>query len=177
MRTGFLFSVAIGTAGVAACGSSGKETAARFTAQRDVALPAQAPAVEIASPLELKNLRPHQPAHRSQRPRPTARTNLRAVPARLAPTSVLAIPAVTRVPSAEPIAVRAGVSARANDRELPPGKTVTVIPTSSGPSIEAEPDEMPLSPGRTMGRSGGKCRGRGRGPGIGIAAAPRPDFR
>jgi hypothetical protein len=65
------------------------------------------------------------------------------------------------------------------DRELPPGKTVTVIPTSSGPSVAAEPgDEFPsIRTGTLGGHGGGRCPPRGRGPGIGIAGAPRPDFR
>ncbi|MDQ3223879.1 MAG: hypothetical protein M3Q75_10485 [Gemmatimonadota bacterium] len=69
--------------------------------------------------------------------------------------------------------------APANDRELLPGKTVTLIPASTGSS--AGPDEteaLPEGRGRPMVvRGGGRCRGGGRGPGIGIAGAPRPDFR
>ncbi|HEV8176586.1 MAG TPA: hypothetical protein VGP44_02745, partial [Gemmatimonadales bacterium] len=74
-------------------------------------------------------------------------------------------------------AVTTSSSAPANDRELLPGKTVTLIPASTGPS--AGPDdtaEIPTVRGRTMvGHGGGRCRGGGRGPGI--ARAPRPDFR
>jgi len=86
----------------------------------------------------------------------------------VAPTPVLAL--------TEPVAQP--VSAPANDRELLPGNTITVIPASSGPSPNPDAtDDFADTRDRTMVRGGGTCRGRGRGPGIGIATAPRPDFR
>ena len=178
MRTGFLLSVVIGVAGVTACASGGREPAPRSTPHRDVALVAQAPAVEIASPLELRNLRTSQKSRRTQRTRPAPGTADRQVLPAPAPKPAAATPAATLIPAAEPFVVPASASEPVNDRELPPGKTVTIIPASSGPSTGPDGvDELPSSPGRPMVRSGGTCRGRGRGPGIGIATAPRPDFR
>jgi hypothetical protein len=85
-------------------------------------------------------------------------------PAVVTPSPALAAPE----PAAQP----------ANNRELLPGKTVTLIPASTGPSSGTdEADAASPEEGREKERGGGKCRGGGRGPGIGIAAAPRPDFR
>jgi hypothetical protein len=161
---------------IAGCGSQGKESGALSAPQRDLTLAAQAPQVEIASPIELRQLQ-IQPRAVRRLPR-----MVHAVSARrftepkvifasvVKPAPVLAAPT--------PVAQPAGASEPANDRELLPGKTVTVIPASSGPSAGADgTDEVPAIKGRPMVRgSGGTCRGRGRGPG-GIAGVPRPDFR
>ena len=166
MRTVLLLPIAAVVAVVAGCGSEAREGGARSLPQRDLTLVTQTAHVEIASPVETRQLRIQ---HRTVRPSQLA---ARPAPARrsrpLQPKVVLA--AVTA-----PLAA----STSANDRELLPGKTVTVIPASSGPSTGSDrAGELPPAEGRTMvARGGGTCRGRGRGPGIGIAAAPRPDFR
>jgi hypothetical protein len=77
--------------------------------------------------------------------------------------------AVTEV-LAEPAPVEA---AAAGARELAPGRTVTVIPISSGPSVAADEDDSWLPSERPRGimvGGGGTCRGHGGGDGIGIAA-------
>jgi hypothetical protein len=160
---------------VAGCGSQRGEEVALSKLERDLALPARAPEVQVASPVELGRTE----ARSSNRP--ARRTPRR--PRQVAPTIVpVALKAVT-VPAhlAEQPVVEATSAAAipANDRELPPGKTVTIIPTSSGPSTDGSGgvDEPPPERGRPMVRGGGTCRGRGRGPGIGIAAVPRPRFR
>jgi hypothetical protein len=88
------------------------------------------------------------------------------VPAALKSTTATAVQ-----PAAEPVTV---VSAPANPHELPPGKTITIIPASSGPSTASDPaDDAPGSRtrmgGAVGGGHGGTCRGRGRGIGGGSA--------
>jgi hypothetical protein len=175
MRTAYLLPLTAMVAVVAGCGSQGTESAARSVPQRDLTLAAQTREVDIASPVELQNLRTQY-----RTVRPSQRTSRRPIPvvAKPAPAAVAASPAV--VLASYPIAEPANTAPEAaNDRELLPGKTVTLIPASSGPSTTPEwTDEGPAGRGRTLGvRGGGKCPGRGRGPGIGIATAPRPDFR
>ena len=178
MRIGLLFSVSLGMIAIAGCESERGKPRAGSTPPRDVTLPTQAPPVEIASPVELRNLQPSRSERRSKRPRSaSAGTEIRVLPARPAPSPVVASPVVTSNTYAAPVAAASTASEPANDRDLAPGETVTVIPVSNGPSMESEPDELPLSPGRTVVGGGGNCRGRGRGPGIGIATAPRPHFR
>ena len=56
-------------------------------------------------------------------------------------------------------------------RELAPGKTVTVIPAASDPSIEANEDDSWLPserPSGIIGAGGGTCRPRGGVRGVGI---------
>lgn len=163
---------------VAGCGSEVREQATASLPHRDLTLVSPTSGVKVASPVEMQQPRIQRrtvppshwaarlvPALRSSPPEPKVRLAAVAVPA-----PVLAVPP----PVAQPAS-----SAPNNDRELLPGKTVTLIPASSGPSAGSEPaDELPAAHGRTIvARGGGRCGGRGRGPGIGIAAAPRPDFR
>jgi hypothetical protein len=170
MRTVFLLPLTAVVVVVAGCGTEGRESAALSPPQRDLTLAAQAPEVEIASPIELQQLRTqYRAVRRSPRIVQTAPKVIFASVATPAP--VLAAP----TPVAQPATT---ASEPANDRELLPGKTVTVIPASSGPSAGSDgTDEVPAIKGRPMVRGGGgTCRGRGRGPG-GIAGVPRPDFR
>jgi hypothetical protein len=154
MRTSFLFPIMALVAIVTGCGSGETEQVTGSVLQRDLTLVTQTATVEIASPVEMQQLRIQ---HRSMRPSQWA--------TRLASTRrSVAQPATTS-------------STPNNDRELLPGKTVTVIPASSGPSAGSDrTDELPPARGRTLVTGGGgTCRGRGRGPGI--PGAPRPDFR
>lgn len=169
MRSSFLFPLTALVVIVAGCSSKVREQATGSLPQRDLTLVPQTSAVEIASPVEIQRVRiQHRTARRSIPLEPKVR--LAAV---WSPTSVSAAP--------QPIAQPANTEATpANDRELLPGKTITVIPVSSGPSAGTDKtDELPAARGRTMVArgGGGTCRGRGRGPGIGMAPAPRPDFR
>ena len=175
MRTVFLLPLTAVVAVVAGCGSQGKESGALSAPQRDLTLAAQASHVEIASPIELRQLQT-QPQTVRRSPRmvqaasPRRATEPKVIFASVAtPAPVLAVPT--------PVAQPGSPSEPANDRELLPGKTVTVIPASSGPSAGSDgTDEVPAIKGRPMRGGGGTCRGRGRGPG-GIAGVPRPDFR
>jgi hypothetical protein len=165
MRTIVLFPLTALVAVAAGCGSGGREQATGSVPQRDLTLVQQTPAVEIASPVETQQLRvQHRTVRHSQLAVRLAAVTL--------PAPVLAIPE----PVAQPVSTPA---ASANDRELLPGKTITVIPASSTPSTGSDgTDELPATRGRTkVAHGGGGCRGRGRGPGIGMAPAPRPDFR
>jgi hypothetical protein len=74
---------------------------------------------------------------------------------------------------AEPVVHPAPVEMEAEGgRELAPGETVTIIPVSSGPTVEADGDDSWLPserPRGMIGRGGGTCRPRGGVRGIGIA--------
>lgn len=170
MRITFLLPLTAVIAGVAGCGPQAREQTTGSLPQRDLTLATQTPEVTIASPVETARPRAARRSVRSQRASAVAPVaTLEAGPA----------PVVTPEPVAQPLPE----PAPANDRELLPGKTITIIPTSSGPSTGSDtPDELVGARDRTMvtrggGTCGGRGRGRGRGPGIGIATAPRPDFR
>jgi hypothetical protein len=172
MRSLLLIPFAALAAVVIGCRTQDTGQAALSSSPRDLALPAQGPEVGIASPVELGQLRPQQTARRVHR---------RRLPA---PRQRLAVshsaPAVTPVVKATHVVEpRNTQNDPINHRELPPGKTITLIPASSGPSTAIEPsDEVPtVRIGSHGGRAGGRCGPRGRRPGIGIGAAPRPDFR
>ncbi|MEP7227423.1 MAG: hypothetical protein ABI785_08690 [Gemmatimonadales bacterium] len=172
MRTTLLPLTAL-VAVVAGCGSGVREPRAPSLPQRDLTLATQAARVEIASPVEVQQLRlTYRTIRHSQRVRPTPAPRSSSPE----PNGVLAAVSAAAPVAAEPVAQPA---ASANDRELLPGKTVTLIPVSSGPSAAPDPtDDIPAARGHTIAaRGGGRCGGRGRGPGIGIAGAPRPDFR
>ena len=140
---------------------------------RDLTLQARAmPAVEVASPVELSRPAPEAPRRASTSRKPVAAPAPAPVPvpeASPAPAFREAVAVVTMdVAPAEEVALGAG-------QELAPGRTVTLIPASSGPSsAPAEPSWVPTGPGRGViieggGGGGGKCRPRGGGRGIGIA--------
>jgi hypothetical protein len=171
MRTVFLLPLMALVAVAAGCRSEGREQATRSTPQRDLTLVTPTAEVEIASPVEMQQLRIH---HRTIRQAPRSSREPKIILAAAAVAApVLAVP--------KPVAQPASTAATpANDRELLPGKTVTVIPVSGTPSTGSDTaNEPPPEQGRTMVArgGGGTCRGRGRGPGIGMAPAPRPDFR
>lgn len=187
MRTLILLSLTAMVAVAAGCGSQGREQTGRSALQRDLTLAPQAHAMEIASTVELQQLRAQ---HRTVRPsRQTARSASARSSSRTEPKIILASVAAPApaLAAAAPVAQPASTAADSpNDRELLPGKTVTVIPASSGPSTGAEGnDEFPTARvgggGSGMGGGGsgmgggGRCPGRG--PDIGIAGVPRPDFR
>jgi hypothetical protein len=185
MRTAALIPLALITAVITGCGDAvtdleRRETASRSAAslERDLTLSLpRAPATEVASAIELAAPKPFAAPVRRHHPRPRPKP---------APTPV-ARPAVDPVaPTPEPVSAPAVSEALAepvplNDaassgRELAPGRTVTVIPVSSGPSVEADPDDSWLPSERSRGvlvGGGGTCRRRGGGGGIGIAARIR----
>jgi hypothetical protein len=159
-----------------------QETASRgdertALANRDLTLQNPAtPEVEVASPVELARAAPEpKPTRRHARisPKPAAAP----VPEPVAEAAPAAVPdtavTVTKAPAGpapvEDVAVGTG-------RELAPGKTVTVIPASTGgPSpVTEEPSWAPAEGGRGTiieggGGRGGRCKPRGGVRGIGIA--------
>jgi hypothetical protein len=186
MRTAFLIPLAFTAAMVAGCGdevsntSERDETASRAAASlhRDLTLSvSQAPATEVASAVELSAPKPAPAPARRHRPRP------KPVPAP-APAPVAepehdsaeepeATPATT--PTLGEALAQATVvdDASSGGRELAPGKTITIIPVSSGPSVEADEGDSWLPSGPSRGvlvGGGGTCRRRGGAGGIGIAA-------
>ena len=189
MRAASIFPLAFTAAALLGCAAESSHTSNQETAfrgaeganspDRDLTLRTTAlPAVEVASPVELARAAPDpKPARRARisskpAPAPAPDPVPEAAPAAQAAVPVPAV-AVAEV-LAEPAAVEdvtVGVG-----RELAPGKTVTVIPVSSGPSAAPkEPSWAPSARGRTMiiegggGGRGGKCRPRGGARGIGIA--------
>jgi hypothetical protein len=167
MRTIILLPLAALVAVVSGCRSGVSEQKAGSLPERDLTLVTQSAQVEVASPVEMQRAHPERRTVRLQRSRQATVTH-----------TVLAAsaPVVAAEPVVQPLSP---TPTSANDRELLPGTTVTLIPVSSGTS--ADPDEtgeLPAVRGRTMGaHGGGRCGGGRRGPGIGIATAPRPDFR
>ena len=182
MRTASLIPLACVAVLVAACGSDvpalpEQETAARPAEprQRDLTLQVpELPATEVASAVELA--RPQaSPAPRSARPRPrpkpAPRTTAEPAPGPAAPLAPPVMPAAPT--TTEALADPAPVDdAGSSGRELAPGKTVTVIPASNNPSIEADADDSWLPSERPRGiimGGGGRCPRRGGVRGIGIA--------
>jgi hypothetical protein len=172
---------------VVGCSPETKGQESRAALQRDLTLAAPDQDVAFASPVELGRLRPlHQtslPAARVTRSAPARRHKPHAPKVMTAVLSATAAPTLA-VP--RPVTEPAQAAPEAiDDRELLPGKTVTVIPASSGPSTTPEaPGDLPairgtggsgMGGGEGSGMGGGGCRGRG--PGIGIAGAPSPAFR
>ncbi len=154
-------------------GSVHEETA---STGRDLTLQApRVPAAEVASAIELGRPEPapaparahHRPATAKPAPRAPAAEPV-AEPATVPTVAMAAVPEAAAEPAPAPVD-----DAAAGGRELAPGKTVTIIPVSSGPSVEADPGDswVPSEPQRgvIMG-GGGTCRRRGGGGGIGIAA-------
>ncbi len=157
--------------------ASTEETASRATEgtglpQRDLTLHAPAtPAVEVASPVELSRPAP-EPAKRPRvSPRPAPAPVPEPAP-EASPAAQVAVP-IPSVALAEVLAEPAPAEELGSgaERELAPGKTVTMIPVSSGPSISPEDHDWVPATGRgTIIRGkGGTCRPRGGVRGIGIA--------
>jgi hypothetical protein len=159
-----------------ACGSTGVEQATRSIPKRDLTLVTPPRAVETASRVETGMIRAEtRTTHYS---RALTRLPKNRVPS-AAPKPKLTdqwVPTIVPT-SPRPPVQEANAATPANDRELPPGKTVTLIPASSGPATDAGgTDEGSGSRGRArVAHGGGRCGGRGRGPAV--SPAPRPDFR
>jgi hypothetical protein len=177
MRPVVLFPLAALLVVAAGCGSEAREPSARSELKRDLTLVSGAAGVEVASPVETRQIRPQhrsdpssRPAARSSRaPLATSRVTLIDV---WAPGPLTAAPR----PVVQPATPEASSE---NSRELLPGKTVTLIPASSGPAVETDrAGDLPeISRPTMIVRGGGTCGGRGRAPGIGKPGSPAPDFR
>jgi hypothetical protein len=197
MRTRLLAPLALAATAVVGCrtGSDGTEQAAFQVPQRDLTLQqAETPQVAVASPVELGRAPVQQP--RTERPRRIRRPAPAVRPAAIkhgsAPTAPTSVPAET---STAPTTVASAEATEAPDPyALPPGKTVTVIPASSGPSPDpgwtdrGPPDARPGTAiyGGSGGSGGsGGCAGSGgcgdgcdgHHPGRGLPGGFRGSFR
>jgi len=177
MRRATLIPLAVAVSAVMSCGMEAKDEAALAVPERDLTLATAAPQVEVASPVELGRVRAQPrtelrlPAARRPAHRPKARS--KAEPA------VAVAPAIVPSPAAPVARFTNTAYEPVNDRELPPGQTVTVIPASSGASSGEQAGEFPDLGTTSRGWGGGSgMGGPGRcprpGPGIGIAVRPRP---
>jgi hypothetical protein len=160
---------------VAGC-SVEQTSATRSVPKRDLTLVSQSFEPAVASSMEREEPRVRHST-------PSARPKVQRIrpQTRIEPTVRLAsmatpIPAAPHVePVTQPLSTP---TVSDNSRELLPGKTVTVIPASSGPSPATDTGDDRFREGsHTIVRAGGGRCGGGRGHGPGIAAAPRPDFR
>lgn len=185
MRTAFLIPLAFAAAVVAGCGGEvsntleGEDTASRAAAslERDLTLSVpQMPATEVASAVELSAPKSALAPTRRHRPRPKPAPAPVPAPAAEPDHDAAAEPEATPVSPptvGEAIADAAVDHAASGGRELAPGRTITIIPVSSGPSVEADEGDswLPSEPSRgVLVGGGGTCRRRGGGGGIGIAA-------
>jgi hypothetical protein len=139
-------------------------------------LPA-APALEVASPVELSRSdpkptpipRPRVSPRPAPAPAPAAKPVAEVSPVASAVVPIPSLP-VTEV-GAQPVEEESAAAGSA--RELAPGKTVTVIPASAGSSTPLEAEDSWSGPqparGILVGGGGGRCRPRGGVRGIGIA--------
>jgi len=158
---------------VAGCGSAPEESGrASGVPHRDLTLQeAPAPDMAVASAVELPQPRPERPTiHRPQRSPHSALAPSRtqASPDAAPTAEAVAVPAVAPAPAsvaAPPIVDEAA----ADPHSLAPGRTITIIPASSGPSMGSDRGEndMPSRAGRAIimmgGGHGDTCRGHGAG--------------
>jgi hypothetical protein len=174
MRAVLLVPLAVVMAVAIGCTSRGHEQASASILKRDLTLAPSAPQVTFAAPVELRQARtPPSNATPSQRaPRRSRAVRTKPVPVRLVATTTPVLDTAT-APAPQDTRFVGAVSETVNDRELPPGRTVTVVPASTGSSSGSEWDEdFPNERGIPMGGSGGRCPPRGPKPGIGIAGVP-----
>lgn len=173
MRTPMLLSLALAAAAAGGCRTAPQATeqASLGVPQRDLTLQqAAAPDAEVASPVELGRTPLQRPAshnpRRANRPAPAPQVE----PVQPGETgNAPATPEPAAAPAEpEPMAVAAADTGPADPHALPPGRTVTVIPATSGPATdEGWTDQRPSGRGRGIsvgeGPHGDGCRPGGRG--------------
>jgi hypothetical protein len=170
MRSAFLFPLSLSLVVVAGCGSQVKEHSVRSDLKRDLTLVSRAPQTAVATSIELGQIRTPVGSRNTVSSRHKVRH-------RAAARSSVSVPKPVQV-AAEPALVPAVVqptnSAPADPRELAPGKTVSIIPASSGVSdAEGEDGFSPAGWGTGGSGMGGGRAGGGSGMG---GDCPRPDF-
>jgi hypothetical protein len=177
MRSAFLFSLSLSLVVVAGCGSPVKEHVARSDLERDLTLVSQAPQTAVATPIELGRIRTPTDSRSSVSSRHRVRH-------RAAQRSLVSAPEPVQVVAGAPRfrAVEPTNTTPADPRELAPGKTVSIIPASSGISDADGADGFSTpgygTGGSGMGGGGSGMGGGGRaGGGSGMGGDyPRPDF-
>ena len=133
MRKIFLLPLAIVAA---ACGTPEPDPAAPAVTKRELTLQVlpSSPRAEVALPVEVGRPIQQHPARRTSKPRPTPPLlEPVIVPVHYEPLPIIPITLSPVVESPPP------TSEPADEHELLPGKTVTVIPSSSGSSMSADP--------------------------------------
>jgi hypothetical protein len=174
MRSSFLFPLSLSLIAVAGCGSQTRDPEPRSDLKRDLTIVSQASQTAVATPIELEQVRARTigrgtlSARHSVRHRAASRSAVRA-PKPVAVRAVAAAPAASPAPAV----VEPTNTAPANPRELPPGKTVTVIPVSTGSSTGTDEGAAPGFGTGGSGMGGGERAGGGSGMG---GDCPRPDF-
>jgi hypothetical protein len=171
MRSVFLF-LSLSLVVIAGCSSRVKEHVARSDLERDLTLVSQAPPTALASPIELGQIQ----TPTSSRSTVSSRHRIRH---RAAPRSIVsaAKPVPLAADAAPVLPVQATNTRPADPHELAPGKTVSIIPVSSGPSISGTggTDRFPTPRYGTGGSGMGGGDRAGGGSGMG-GDCPRPDF-
>jgi hypothetical protein len=183
MRSAFLFPLSLSLVVAAGCASPVKDqTAARSDLERDLTLVSSNRETAIATPIELGRIR--QPAGSQNIVSSRHTVVRRRAAARSAVSSPKPVKVVASAPAPAPKpAVAQPEPMPADPHELPPGRTVTIIPVSTGPSTAGrDPDGFPR-PGYGTGGSGmggggsGMGGGERAGGGSGMGGdCPRPDF-
>ena len=177
MRSAFLFPLSLSLVVAAACSPKVKEHAARSDLERDLTLVGPARDTAVATSLELGQIRTPADSRStlSSRQRVRHRSARRSTVRAAKPVQVAAKPASKPTPA--PTVVHPAITTTADPHELPPGKTVTIIPVSRGPSIaDVGGADGPLPPIYGTGGSGmGGGERAGGGSGMG-GDCPRPDF-
>ena len=168
MRSAFLFPLSLSLV-VVGCGSQVKQRAARSDLQRDLTLVSQGTETAIATPIELGRIRTATGSGSTV----SSRHRIR----RAAPRSTVSAPkpvAVAAEPAPVP-AVQPTNDTPADPHELPPGKTVTIIPVGNGTPSVGGTDRFPAPRFGTGGSGMGGGERAGGGSGMG-GDCPRPDF-
>ncbi len=162
------------TALVLGCASeSVSPPAGSGVSRRDLTLRApSAPQLEVASAVELGRPMPEpQPSRRARiSPKPAPVPKADPIPD-AAPAFEAAAPIIVPAVAEAAVDLSPADASSGSGRELAPGRTVTIIPVSSGPSSAMPEDDSWISTERSRGimvRGGGTCRPRGGVRGIGI---------
>jgi hypothetical protein len=175
MRILLLVPLTVAAVGAAACRSPSRdpEATAFQVPQRDLTLQqADAPQVDVASPVELDRAVPveRHTVIRPQKARQAARSAALSSPAEPATADV---PVSTPAPGAAAVPASPASYEPPDPYALAPGQTVTVLPASSGSapapsSTDNRPPDAQRGPSRGVtirgGGDGGSCGGRGGHP-------------
>jgi hypothetical protein len=180
MRSSFLFPLSLSLIAVAGCGSQTRPPELRSDLMRDLTTVSQGSETAVATPIELGQVRAHTGGRStvSSQRRVQHRAVSRSAVSAPKPVGITAVGAPAPAASPEPAEVQPTNTGPADPHELPPGKTVTIIPVSTGSSTSEAglgPDEVawPHYGSGGSGMGGGERAGGGSGMG---GDCPRPDF-
>jgi hypothetical protein len=179
MRSSFLFPLSLSLIAVG-CGSQAKDPKPRSDLMRDLTIVSQASQTAVATPIELGQVRAPTGSRStvSSQRRVQHRVVTRSAGSTPQPVRVSAVSAPTPAASIGHAVVQPTNTGVADPHELPPGKTITIIPVSTGASTSEAglgPDEVALPRYGTGGSGMGGGERAGGGSGMG-GDCPRPDF-